>query len=279
LDELKLVNRAAIAACDANDGVRDGLIGDPRRCAFDAAQLACSNTRQAQRECLSEQQVKAFRKIYAGAKHPRTGEQIFAGLSKGSEALGNDASQSWRTYLLDPPRPMRSEALGYFLFHDPNWDWRTVDVERDLAFADRELSFMDATAKDLSPFARRGGKLILYTGWADPVAPAMDTIRYYEGVASTMGGLAKTQEFARLFVAPGMGHCGGGPGPNQFDALGALDRWLTTGEAPARLLATHESDGKVDRSRPLCPYPQVARYKGAGSIDDAANFTCAAPAP
>lgn len=279
MEELKLVNKAAIAACDAHDGVSDGLIGDPRRCGFDPVQLACRSGRTAQGACLSERQVQAFREVYAGLKHPRTGEQIFAGLSKGSEALGEAASQSWRQYLIDPPRPMRSEALSYFLFHDPNWDWRTLDMERDLAFADREIGFMNATATDLSPFARRGGKLILYAGWADPIVPPMDTIQYYERVAKTMGGLAQTQQFARLFVAPGMGHCGGGPGPNRFDALGALDRWVTKGEAPAQLLATHETGGRVDRSRPLCPYPQVARYKGNGSVDEAAHFTCAATAP
>lgn len=264
--QLRMVTKKVVEACDAADGLRDGLIDDPRRCRFDPAKLD-----------LNAQQIEGLRKVWAGLKHPRSGEQLFSGFAMGSE-MSTDRGPSWGPYLLDPKEPMRAEALRYFLFHDPQWDWRQVDFVRDLAFADRELAFMNATATDLSPFARRGGKLILYAGWADPIVPPGDTVAYYEAVTKTMGGAAKTAEFARLFVAPGMGHCGGGPGPNQFDALAALDRWVTKGEAPASLVATHATDGRVDRSRPLCPYPQVARYRGSGSMDEAASFACVAPA-
>ena len=119
----------------------------------------------------------------------------------------------------------------------------------------------------------------MYTGWADPVVPPQDTATYYDAVVKTMGGIEKTREFFRFFAAPGMGHCSGGPGPNQFDALTALEQWVEKGIAPDRLLASHITNGKVDRTRPLCPYPQVARWKGTGSTDEAANFTCAAPEP
>ncbi|MFN7919124.1 MAG: tannase/feruloyl esterase family alpha/beta hydrolase [Bryobacteraceae bacterium] len=277
-DQLRMVTTAAVEACDGADGVRDGLIDDPRRCGFDAGSLACDRPgAPAAPRCLSQPQIEGIRKVWAGLRSPRNGERIFAGFPKGTEAFGDAPQQSWRAYLLDPAEPMRAEALRYFLFHDPAWDWRTVDYDRDLAFADRELSFMNATAKDLSPFAARGGKLLLYAGWSDPIVPAEDTIAYYDAVTKAMGGAQKTQAFARLFVAPGMAHCAGGPGPNQFDSLGAMDRWVTRGEAPQKLIASHTTAGKVDRTRPLCPYPMVARYRGSGSTGDAANFTCVAP--
>jgi len=179
-------------------------------------------------------------------------------------------------YLLDPPAPMRVEALRYFVFRDPQWDWHTIDWDRDIQNAHRLLPILSADQANLSTFARRGGKLILYAGWADPVVPAADTVHYYDAVvkATEGGDIEKTQSFARLFIAPGMGHCGGGLGPNQFDTLTALDQWVTQNLPPARLIASHETDGKVDRTRPLCPYPQLAHYRGTGSIDDAANFTC-----
>ena len=138
---------------------------------------------------------------------------------------------------------------------------------------------MAAVETNLAPFKKRGGKLLSYTGWMDPVVPPQDTVAYYEGVTRAMGGLAATQSFYRLFMAPGMGHCAGGPGPNQFDAVAALEQWVEKGVAPDTLVASHSTGGKVDRTRPLCGYPKVARYKGTGSIDEAANFTCvAAPA-
>jgi feruloyl esterase len=116
----------------------------------------------------------------------------------------------------------------------------------------------------------------MYTGWADPVVPPQDTAAYYEGVVKTMGGAEKTREFFRFFPAPGMGHCAGGPGPNQFDAIGALEQWVEKNVAPDRLIASHVTNGKVDRTRPLCMYPLVARWKGTGSSDEAANFSCVA---
>ncbi len=275
--KLRLVTHAAVDACDGLDGVKDGIIDDPRRCHFDPAKLLCRGGDEP--TCLTAPQVEAVKKVYDGLKSPQTGEQIFTGWPRGSEAFGDTAIQSWRRDILDPPEPMRVGFFRYFLFHDPNWDPRTIDWDRDIAYADQTLSFMAATERDLTPFRKRGGKLVVYTGWADPVVPPQDTVAYYDGVVKAMGGLEKTREFARLFLAPGMGHCGGGPGPNQFDALGALEKWVEQGSAPDRLIATHVTDGKADRTRPLCPYPQVARWKGAGSTDDAASFVCASEPP
>jgi feruloyl esterase len=244
--KLALVTKAVIQACDAVDGLKDGLIEDPRRCAEpDLSQI------------LSAEETAAVRKVWAGAKG------IFAGWPMGSE---NTGAQSWGSYLLNPPEPMRSDIFRFFLFHDPNWDWRSLDWERDLAYADEKLGFMNAVDPNLDTFRRRGGKLLMYAGWADPIVPPQDTVMYFEKVNRKIGD---TSDFLLLFMAPGMGHCGGGVGPNQFDAVAAIDSWVTKGSAPNQLIASG-----ANRTRPLCPYPQVARYKGSGSIDEATNFVC-----
>ena len=276
--KLALLTRSAVAACDAIDGLKDGLIDDPRRCSFDPATVACTSSAD-DATCLTAPQVAAAKKMYEGTRHPRTGELIFTGWPRGSEGFGDLASQGWRQYILDPVAPMRADFFRYWLFHDPNWNFRTIDFDRDLAYAEQKLPFLAAVDKDLTPFKKRGGKLLSYTGWMDPVVPPQDTVAYYEGVTKTMGGPAATRDFYRLFMAPGMGHCAGGPGPNQFDALGALEQWVEKGIAPDALVATHRTDGKVDRTRPLCPYPLVARYKGTGSIDEAASFSCVSATP
>jgi feruloyl esterase len=277
LNKLQLLTKSVVEACDSLDGLKDGVIDDPRRCHFDPAKLACKNGDEA--TCLTAPQVEAVRKMYDGLKNPRTGEQIFTGWPRGSEGFGDSAIQSWRQYVMDPAEPMRVGFFRYFLFHDPNWDYRTVDYDRDLAYAEQKLPFMASVEKDLAPFKKHGGKLVMYTGWADPVVPPQDTVAYYDAVVKANGGLDKTREFYRFFLAPGMGHCGGGPGPNQFDALGALEQWVEKGVAPEKITAAHSTNGKIDRTRPLCMYPQVARYKGTGGSDDAANFTCVTEAP
>jgi pimeloyl-ACP methyl ester carboxylesterase len=273
--KLALLTKSAVAACDAIDGLKDGLIDDPRRCHFDPATIACKAATD-DASCLTAPQVEAAKKMYEGTKNPRTGELIYTGWPRGSEGFGEIASQGWRQYVLDPAAPMRSDFFRYWLFHDPNWDFRTIDLERDLAYAEQKLPFMAAVEKDLTPFKKSGGKLLMYTGWMDPVVPPQDTVAYYEGVTKAMGGPASTRDFYRFFMAPGMGHCAGGPGPNQFDATGALEQWVEKGAAPDKLIATHSTNGKVDRTRPLCPYPQVARYRGTGSIEEAASFACVA---
>jgi feruloyl esterase len=165
------------------------------------------------------------------------------------------------------------------VFNDPNWDLRSFDFDRDLAYADSKMAAVNSNDPNLAAFKSRKGKLVMYHGWADPVVPPQDGVRYYESVERAMGGPDKTKEFFRLFMVPGMAHCSGGPGPNTFDAVGALDQWITKGAAPEKIIASHASNGTVDRTRPLCPYPQVARWKGTGSTDEAANFACVSPGP
>lgn len=272
---LGLVTKAAVAACDANDGLKDGLIDDPRTCTFDPKTLSCTSGNAD--ACLTAEQVDAVKKVYDGARNPRTGEQIFTGWPRGSEGFGDAAIQGWRQYITSPKEPSRVGVFRHFLFHDPNWSLRSLDYDRDLDFAEARLPHLAAVDRDLSPFKKAGGKLIMYAGWMDPVVPPQDNAAYYDAVAKTMGGYDTTRDFFRLFTAPGMGHCAGGPGPNTFDPLTALERWVEKGVAPDQLVATVSSNGEVVRSRPLCPYPQVARYKGKGSIDDAASFSCVAP--
>jgi feruloyl esterase len=266
--KLPLINRAAIAACDAQDGIKDGLISEPLRCKFDPATLLCHDA--ATETCLTAPQVEAVRKIYDGAKNPRTGEQLFAGWVRGSE-LG------WSGYFVGHPEPARTDFWRYWVFGDPAWDPRTFDFDKDAAWAVTAMASIDANNPDLSAFKARGGKLVMYSGWADPVVPPGDVVRYYDATQYFMGSAARTQDFFRLFMVPGMGHCGGGSGPATFDALAALDAWATKRVAPASILASHSGNGAVDRTRPLCPYPQVARPKGTGSTDDAANFVCSLP--
>jgi feruloyl esterase len=256
-EKLKLITKAVVESCDARDGLRDGLIEDPRRC--DPAAIA---------PLLNADEAAAIRKVWAGLKSPRTGQPIFAGWPMGSEDFGDG---SWRTYLTAPREPSRVDFFRFFLFHDPHWDFRTLDWDRDFAYAQEKLGFFSSNAPNLGAFRQRGGKLLLYAGWADPVVSPLENVAYYDSVVKAMGGLPATQQFARLFLAPGMGHCGGGPGPNQFDFVGALDAWVTKGNAPAVMIAKNARSG---RTRPLCVYPQVAKYKGTGSIDEAANFVC-----
>lgn len=271
--KLALVTTAAVEACDANDTLKDGLIEDPRTCSFDAATLACKAGAD-ESTCLTPQQVEAVKKVHDGARNPRTGEQIFTGWPKGSENFGDPAIMGWRQYITEMKEPARVGVFKYWLFSDPNWDVRTLDYDRDFAFMNERLPHMHAVDRDLRPFKKSGGKLISYTGWLDPVVPPQDTAAYYEGVAKLMGGYGKTRDFYRLFTAPGMGHCSGGPGPNTFDMLTALEQWVEKGIAPDKIIAAHSTNGKVDRTRPLCPYPQVARYTGKGSMDEAASFAC-----
>lgn len=264
---LSLITRKVLAACDRLDGLQDDLIDDPRRCDFDPGTLKCAGA--ATDSCLTSEQIIAVGKVYQGAVNPRSGAQIFAGWPRGSE-------QGWRQYLLDPPEPMRLGLFRDFAFDDPHWHWRTFDWDRDIDHLDTQLPQLDATARDLSAFRARGGKIIMYAGWADAVVPAQDTVEYFDAVAREMGGLASAQEFFRLFLVPGMGHCGD-ISLDSFVALEALEQWVEEGRAPQRLVASQTRNGGVVRSRPACVYPQVARFRGTGSSDDARDFECVAP--
>jgi feruloyl esterase len=264
------IHQAALAACDMRDGLKDGLIDDPTRCDFDPGVLLCKGADGP--ACLTGPQVEAAKKIYSPAINPRTGQQLFSSLVPGTE-LG------WGVQALGPePSANIYDQYRYVVFKDPHWDWKTFNFDSDVVRGDLpENLVMNATDPNMKPFFSHGGKLLLYHGWSDPNVPTLNTIKYYKSVVENMGGPASASTSVRLFLEPGMGHCGGGEGPNVFDKVGALEQWVEQGKAPEKLLASHRTDGKVDRTRPLCPYPQVARYKGTGSIDDADNFVCRAP--
>src|SRR5215831_8621083 len=253
-----LLHTAALQACDALDGVVDGIIGDPQRCRFDPAVLRCADADAP--TCLTSSQVDAARKIYAR-------REFYAGLEAGSE-LG------WATYGGPRPFAIGNDYGRFVLFQDPAWDYRTMDVARESANATRKDSgTTNALNPDLRPFLAHGGKLIQYHGWSDPQIPPLHSVDYYRSVVAAMG---KVDESYRLFLVPGMQHCGGGDGPNQFNALAAVERWRETGTAPDRLVATRVKADKVEMTRPLCAYPQIAKYRGSGSTNDEGNFACVA---
>ena len=262
--KLPTLAKAAIAACDRRDGLEDGLISDPRACRFDPAVLACRGDETD--ACLTPRQIDAARKVYAGAK-TRAGAVLYPGWVPGSEA-------GWGTYITNPKEPVRLGLFTGWVFQDPSWDPRSFDWDKDVATVNAKYPFLSAMSTDYSAFKARGGKLIMYTGLADPVTSPFDTIAYYESVAKAMGGIEATKSFYRFFPAPGMAHCGGGAGPNTFDALAALQAWVENGTAPDAIPASHATNGQVDRTRPLCAFPAVARYSGTGSVDDAVNFSC-----
>jgi feruloyl esterase len=261
-----LINRAVLAACDAHDGVTDGLISDPTRCDFDPKTLLCPG--EANQTCLTPAQIVAVQKIYSGVKNPRTGQALHPPIMRGSE-------NAWPALTSFP----FNTAIGFFknvVFGDPTWDWRTFDFDRDLAKTDAKvasLNWLPPVDPNLKPFKRHGGKIIMWHGWNDPTISPLNSVNYYGSVSRLLGTQA-TDEFIRLFMVPGMEHCGGGPGPNTFDALMALEEWLEKDRAPEKMLATHSTKGVVNRTRLLCPYPQVAQYKGTGSTDNAENFIC-----
>jgi feruloyl esterase len=220
---------------------------------------------------LTAPQVEAARKIYAPVKNSRTGEIIFPGMEPGSE-LG------WAALAGPKAAAVATDTFSYVVYKDPNWDWHTMSPDTDTAVADKiDNGLINAIDPNLDPFISHKGKLIMYHGWSDQLIAPGNSVNYYNNVAKKMGGAAKTADSIRLFMVPGMAHCAGGEGPNTFDMVSALEQWVEQGKAPEQVIASHTQNGVVDRTRPLCQYPQVARYKGAGSIDDAANFTCAAP--
>jgi feruloyl esterase len=264
------IHKAVLAACDAGDGLKDGLISDPTSCHFDPQVIACKQGDGA--DCLTPKQVQSVKTILGPFKSPSTGEVLFGSYQPGTEL-------AWGLLIGGPdPYDTALDQFRYMVFDDPKWDWRTFDVDRDLAKADQKLKGLLTAIdpKTLSAFFGHGGKLITYQGWSDQDISPMASINFYRGVKGALGDANATRSMD-LFMVPGMGHCGGGEGPNTFDMMPSLEQWIEKGQAPARVEASHSANGKVDRTRPLCPYPQVARYTGTGSIDAAANFTCQQP--
>ncbi len=272
-EKYPVIHKAALEACDALDGAKDGLIEDPARCRFDPAALRCAGDDGP--ACLTAPQVEAARKIYAGAVNPATAKRVFPGLEPGSE-LG------WGAMAGGPDAfPIVADHFKYVVFKDPTWDFRTLNFDRDVELADKldnvDGGLLNATDPNLRAFVARRGKLLLYHGWNDQLIAPRNAIDYYKSVVAAMGGADKTMESVRLFMAPGMTHCAGGEGPSSFDALSAIEQWVEHAKAPTEIIASHLTGGVADRTRPLCPYPQVAHYNGAGTIDDAASFVCKAP--
>jgi feruloyl esterase len=289
--KLKAIEAAALAACDARDGVTDSVIDDPTKCSFDPSVLLCKGAESDQ--CLTEKQVTALKQIYSGPRGSKV-DQIIPGFVPGGET-GPGGWTAWIT----GTAPARGAAQFFFstqtfanmVYNNPSWDFKTFNLERDGKLADEKLaSSLNATDPNLKAFKSRGGKLILYHGWSDAALPPVNTINYFQSVVSKLGQ-RDVNSFVRLFMVPGMQHCAGGPGPSSFgatvtstqsdaqhDMSVALERWVEQGIAPDQIIASKRTtaDPKVPavRTRPLCAYPQVARYKGSGSTDDAANFVC-----
>lgn len=284
--KLPMIEAAMLDRCDARDGLRDGLIDDPRRCRVDPARLRCRGGDGP--DCLTVAQVKALRKLYAGPRTSR-GRRIYPGFVPGGEVgIGSDAGPAgdpniggWEAWLLNPTglhRLIQETFFRYVVFEDPSWDWRTLDFDRDVRTMDAKVAdVVNAVDPDLAAFDARGGKLLVWHGWSDPAIAALNSIAYYERVVAVTKrrpGTRDATDFVRLFMAPGMQHCAGGPGPNVFDAVGALERWVEAGEAPDRIVAEHRTAGVVDRTRPLCPYPEVAVHDGTGDPNVAESFAC-----
>jgi feruloyl esterase len=273
--------------------VKDGLIDDPTRCRFDPLVLLCKGPET--NACLTAAQVETLKKIYAGPRDAK-GNQLSPSLVPGGET-GFGGWGGW----VSGPAPGKSGMNGIagqffksMVFEDQNWDFKSLNVERDLKLAEQKLArILNATNSDLSAFRKRGGKLIIYHGWNDAAIPAEMAINYYKSVVGKMGQ-RETDAFLRLYMVPGMQHCFFGPGPNSFgqvfgcltcdskrDINITLERWVEQGVAPDTIIATKYKNDfvwtDIARTRPICPYPSVTRYKGSGSIDDAANFVCEAP--
>lgn len=262
-----MIHEAVVAKCDALDGAKDGLIEDPTQCHFAPGTLLCKSGDAP--GCLTAAQVKTMETITTPATNRKTGALIFPTYEPGSE-LG------W-TRLLGGSQPYDTavDQYKYVVFNNASWDWRTFELERDTAAGDAAGNgVLAAVNPDLTLFAQRGGKLITYHGFSDPSIAPQASINFYKSAMAATRPPAGSPEWLRLFMVPGMGHCSGGEGPDRFDMVSALEAWVERGTPPAQVTASRVVNGTVVRSRPLCPFPQVARYSGTGSLDDAANFAC-----
>jgi feruloyl esterase len=266
-----MVHQAVMNRCDAVDGLKDGLIQNPLKCNFNLNALLCKQADAP--ECLTAPQIAALKKINTGSKNPRTGEQLYPGYP-----LGTDMALAGPVVRLNQPDNSAPHTFR-MLFQDPSWDYHSFDFDQDTARADKlgNDTINAVNPEKLAALFARGGKVLLWHGWDDPAISPLISIQLYNQAVAANGGLGKTYDKMRLFLVPGMPHCQGGYGPTAFDRLDVISDWVEKGKAPDQIIGSHSTDGKVDRTRPLCPYPQVARYKGSGSIDEAVNFSCAAP--
>jgi feruloyl esterase len=265
-NKMALFATTVVAACDAKDGVKDGIISDPQMCGFDPRELQCKEGDGP--DCLTAAQVETARRAWEPVK-TKTGEMVYPGSSPGFESGYRMPAPG------SPTNPLFTDTPRFVGHQDANWDVLSFDLDADLALAMKNAAFLESTDPDLAKFKARGGKLLLYHGWADPGPAPQNTINYFSAVGAKLGG--DQDDWMRLFLMPGMGHCGGGVGPDRADFLTAMEAWREKGQPPASIVATRAANqqGRTEMTRPLCPYPQIAKYTGAGSTDDAKNFVCA----
>ncbi len=263
--KLSTLRKSILKACDTLDGVQDGVLENPPKCSFDPGVLQCEGSGSL--SCLTKSEVDVLRKVYDGPRLA-SGERVISGPALGGEALfgmfgGFFSNVGGRQY------------YRWMVHDDPDWSDDDFDLDRDYAASSSRIQpVVDSGNPDISAFAARGGKLILYHGWSDPLIPGANTVRYYEAVLAQLGTQADSS--VRLFMVPGMEHCGGGPGATAFDMIPHLEAWVERGEAPERVIAfARESDSPF--SRRLCAWPRTAHYNGSGSSRDAANFSCQSP--
>src|SRR5579862_695325 len=289
--KIPAISKAVLAACDKLDGVVDGILNDPRQCRFDPASIQCKEGEDTN-QCLTAPQVTTLKAIYA-VLHDASGQPIFPGYLPGAE----EGFGGWSLWITGPA-PTKSLmaffGLGFYsdmVYDKADWDYKTFELDTGLSVANEKTgAALNATDPDLSAFRKHGGKLILYHGWNDPAIPAVNTVNYYEDVIAKMGQ-TEADSFTRLYMVPGMQHCAGGPGPDSFGAALdseqsdpqhnmriALENWVEKGTAPASFVASKAaSANSPGMTRPLCPYPQAAKYKGRGDTNQAENFVCASP--
>jgi feruloyl esterase len=270
-EQVPVIHDAVLAACDANDGLAEGILTDPRTCAWDPAELACAAAAGSDAHCLSDAQVETVRRVYAGVRM-KDGRYAAMPLMRGGE------SDDWVTRMIGTPNaPLGVNArlgapfLPYIALGDSSYDILKFDPQRDWAALDGGIAAAEVHQQNpnIAPYVRRGGKLLLWHGFNDPGPSPLSTIAYFEAV---LDAVPEAADSVSLYLAPGVFHCRGGPGPDRFDALSALEGWVERGVAPTSLVAT-KADSAL--SRPLCPYPQLPRYKGSGDPNDAASFECA----
>jgi feruloyl esterase len=260
------IHEAVLNACDLQDGVKDGVVDSPTGCRFDPKTLACKGADGP--TCLTPAQVETAQTLLAPVTHAKTGRTVSSPLLVPGAELG------WATIAGPQPINLSVQAYKYVVYGDATWDAGKFDATRDIDHAlavDRGV--VNSGETNLGAFFNRGGKLLMYHGWADPQVPALYSVDYFNSVVQHAGKAAVGKSI-QLYMVPGMGHCTGGPGTDTFDKVAAIEQWMQSGAAPASIPATHRTNGVVDRSRPLCPFGQTARYKGTGSTDEAANFSC-----
>jgi len=297
---LKAVQEAAMRACDGLDGLVDALISNPQACRFDPSALRCKSA-DAGTNCLTPEQVDVLRKVYGGPRNPRTGRQISPGFPAGHEAI----ARTWSASILSNPPVtalqfvLGNSFFGQMAFQNPSWDFRMFNFDDDVQRALTTIGvIVDAANPDLGPFRAAGGKLLQYHGWADATVSPLNSVDYYLTVQSFLkassvpGASAAMSDFYRLFMVPGMGHCGGGSGPTSFgnvgtgsvslqrnpevDVFSALERWVEQGIAPEQIIGTGVAPrgSATTLTRPLCMYPALATYGGVGDVNDARSFRC-----